>query len=659
MKTKFSRRILAFVLAFALVVPMFVFNASAATKELTFNFADSSLCTSIDTNQQVWESNGITLTNTKGKSTTNVNNYTPSGHIRIYKNSDVTIECKGMTKIVFTCTNKDYAKVPTGLTNATATTSGTTLTITLNSAMDSFSFNCNGSQIRATKMVVTTQIDDAAPTISLNGDNFVAIDGTTTITPTATNLTENIVWTSSNNDVATVNNGVVTGVSTGEVEITASANGVSASTNVKVFPAAGELTIAEALKVCEVAGTTNSPYAYWTTGVITECEFKTDKNYYVVTIFDGENSIVAYGITGDKEIIVGDEITVTGYLVNYNNTTKEFATGSTFVKIENEVTETIRAELNEIAAKMSLAYKYEANFESVVLPSTQTYSDVLNREFTGRPQSTSYGDWSGKAGTSGAIYAGNSAGDANTIQIRTNNNNSGIVTTTSGGTIKSITINWNTTKTTDGRTLDIYASNTAYTAAGDLYSTSTSGTKVTSFKYTKGTTVTSTYTFADDYKYIGIRSASGALYIDSIEIVWESVVEGGGETVTKEVYSNSDFRFRVGVDAAIADIENVDSYGIKVTAGGKTAYYTVGAKSWTNDGEYCYVTILLGDIINNPEKLKTDFTVCAYVEVDGINYESEQTTTYSVVSIIAYYCDNLGIAEVEHLYDYLANNDLI
>lgn len=141
--------------------------------------------------------------------------------------------------------------------------------------------------------------------------------------------------------------------------------------------------------------------------------------------------------------------------------------------------------------------------------------DVLNREFTGVPEGTAYKEWKDKSGESGAIYAGQSAGDKNTIQLRTTNNNSGIVTTTSGGYAKKVVVAWNA-GTANGRTLNIYGKNTAYTDATDLYDNNKRGTLL-------GTIVNGTSTELEidgDYEYIGMRSSSSAMYIDEIEITW-------------------------------------------------------------------------------------------------------------------------------------------
>ena len=127
---------------------------------------------------------------------------------------------------------------------------------------------------------------------------------------------------------------------------------------------------------------------------------------------------------------------------------------------------------------------------------------------------SSYVDFSGVKKESDAVYAGQTAKDASgNIQMRSKNSNSGIVSTTSGGTVKSVKI----TVGSGANTVEVYGSNTAYTSAADLYATSgntNQGTKIGTL------TDTGTIVFTEDYKYVGIRSNNGAIYLSQIEITW-------------------------------------------------------------------------------------------------------------------------------------------
>ena len=148
-------------------------------------------------------------------------------------------------------------------------------------------------------------------------------------------------------------------------------------------------------------------------------------------------------------------------------------------------------------------------------------------------KSTSYHDFSDKSITSSAKYAGNASSGADSyIQLRTTNNNAGIVTTTSGGKLKSVTITFNA-KTTD-RSIEIYGKNEAYAAATDLYGDA----KGTLLKSIAANDDSKTLTVEGDYTFVGLKSANGAIYVDKIEITWETeastkknvVVEFAGKT---------------------------------------------------------------------------------------------------------------------------------
>lgn len=157
----------------------------------------------------------------------------------------------------------------------------------------------------------------------------------------------------------------------------------------------------------------------------------------------------------------------------------------------------------------------EAIAEQEIIETPKAGTDVLNYGFT-EISGTSYAEWGPKQGSvTNAYYIGQSGGQNNSIQLRSNNNNSGIVVNKSSGYVKSVTVSWNSS-TSGGRTLDIYGKHSAYDAATDLYDSEKQGTKVGSI--VKGTSTT--YTFTDNYEYIGLRSSSGAMYLTSISIEW-------------------------------------------------------------------------------------------------------------------------------------------
>lgn len=201
--------------------------------------------------------------------------------------------------------------------------------------------------------------------------------------------------------------------------------------------------------------------------------------------------------------------------------------------------------------------------------------DVLTRATTGVDDgATSYSDWVDKKATSSAVYAGNSAGDHNTIQLRSKNSNSGIVTTTSGGKVVKVSVSWNT-NTASGRTLDIYGKNTAYTAASELYDNSSKGTKLGSIVYGTSTELDIT----GDYTYIGVRSYDGALYLDELDITW------GNPSITPPTLPS--------VEAPSTSITNISGTTVGL-AGGDITFDVVSNVPWTvatNQPSYSSVSV--------------------------------------------------------------------
>lgn len=135
--------------------------------------------------------------------------------------------------------------------------------------------------------------------------------------------------------------------------------------------------------------------------------------------------------------------------------------------------------------------------------------------------SSSYTSWSGKSASnskkSPAVYAGCSAKGNSVIQLNSTSGY-GIISTTSGGKVKYVSVVWES-HTTAGRTIEIYGKNTAYSEVSELNSSSTYGTKLGTIECGKNTVLA----VSGDYKYIGIRSSSGALYLTSISIEWTPV----------------------------------------------------------------------------------------------------------------------------------------
>ena len=671
MKTKFSTRMLALALILTLLVPMLVFQASAEDRVVTFNLGANGSAAHAD------GSSATTYTETVGGYTLNITNGTKmysgardaqgNGGLKFGTSSAVG-SCQFTVPEDVTSVVLHVAKYKTN--TAKVTVNGTTYTLTKNSndgAYDTIMVDTSTNKtvtfttvsggaramLNCIDFVIAGGADSNEPYISLKGESVLQIGEPMTMTATAENVTGDIAWSSSDETVATVDGGVVTGKKLGKATITASIGEVQATHEVTVYPKENsEITVGEALEIATFAGESGAPYTYMIMGTVESIDDAYSEKYgnITVTIGDDTGSIYVYRMNGGADLLVGQTIIVCGRLQTYQNT-PQVSQYSEYELVLDDSAEAIVEALNKLDVKMSLAYRYETSVETVTKPAVT--SDTLNNALTGI-SGTTYTDWSGKTGASGAVYAGQSAGGNSSIQLRSDKSTAGIVSTTSGGKIKSITVTWNS-NTADARTLDIYGKNVAYSAATELYNSATQGTKIASLTHSNG--ATQTVTITGDYAYIGIRSNSGAQYIDSIVIEWEN--ESGGATESVEtVYKNSSFALRFGADKALVDIEGITSYGLVVSAGDKEVYFSTDANSWTVDDAFCSVTVDLGDIINDLTKLSTKFTAKAYVEVDGVKYVSETEATYSVADMIKEY-HGLGILEVTDLYDYLAANGLI
>lgn len=209
-----------------------------------------------------------------------------------------------------------------------------------------------------------------------------------------------------------------------------------------------------------------------------------------------------------------------------------------------------------------------ATFTVLGIPATQSslsYSDYVKHEGTGAVDEldkeatgitgTSYGDWTKTDYASGVDYAGNSAPNNNSIQLNDSDSNKGVITTANEKDIAAtkLTITWEG-HTAKDRVLEVYGKNTPYEGVTDLFDGEKQGDLITTFKYDKVHN-TVEYTFEAEYKYLGFRSQSGAMYISEIAIQWG--------TLTTYDYSNLAIRFSGVVKEDLWNaIDDIQGYGV-------------------------------------------------------------------------------------------------
>ena len=521
--------------------------------------------------------------------------------------------------------------------------------------------------------------------ISLNKSTAsVEVGKTTQLTATLqpSGATGTVTWTSSNSSVASVNSsGKVTGVAEGSATITATCGSYHASCTVTVTAAVATnygtlqnpITVAEAKAIID----DESPTAekMYVKGIVTSATYNTqysnfddvylkdDTNDNALSVFRcvlGEGVDTSY--TTNASALVGKEIVACGYGMYYNNTKYELAKNNNYVptilSVKDPGQEKTPQELIEekdTGATLSYRYTKEESGGSEVTDSF-TYSSV--------GVSGSYTDWSDKTFTSDIVYAGQTAGgdgqSGNAVQIRSKNNNSGIVVTSNPNGLKAanITLTWNSA-TAGGRTLNVYGSNSSYTDATDLYDDNSKGTLIGTI--VKGTSTSLNIT--NEYEYIGIRSDNGAIYLDSLNIQW------GGATTTYE-YSDVSIRFGGVVEqdvwSELDTAASIDGFGVMIatddvisgSAKIKDSYQSaIPDEENPNVSEHIvdyYIPIedlntIMGvngdNYFWNLRYSITDYTqkyvAVAYVKTTS-GYVFMKQTTYSVKTLAAYYINVLN-----------------
>jgi len=120
----------------------------------TISFADKANRTVFTTSQQVWVQNGITITNNKAASTSNVADYAKPA--RFYASSELIVEAEGqITEIVFHCNSGKPAISLGTIEGATVTKDGYVVTVTFETPVDSFTVAKLSAQVRMDSIDVT------------------------------------------------------------------------------------------------------------------------------------------------------------------------------------------------------------------------------------------------------------------------------------------------------------------------------------------------------------------------------------------------------------------------------------------------------------------------------------------------------------------------
>ena len=262
----------------------------AGEYSVTISFADKAQRTVYTTEQQVWEQNGIIVTNDKSESTTNIGDY--ANPVRFYKSSALTVKCTLGTikKMEFTCgtySGKDYPAELVASVGSEATAEGLVVTIVPTASSDTYTIASLVNQVRVASISVT--YDGKAP--ENGGDNSGDDNGGTTPPPTNPE---------------------------------------------------GVITCAQAVEICQTTGETSTTETYTIRGYVTEIKEAYTTQYQNVSCWmadekGGGQVFLAFRAkpvnAADQAVKVNDYIEVKGTLVNYMGNTPETSAGGSLTII--------------------------------------------------------------------------------------------------------------------------------------------------------------------------------------------------------------------------------------------------------------------------------------------------------------------------------------
>lgn len=256
---------------------------------------------------------------------------------------------------------------------------------------------------------------------------------------------------------------------------------------------------------------------------------------------------------------------------------------------------------------------------SAIQVSAEAVEDKLTASMF-KATTTSYMNFSDVEGPSGAVYAGQNAKTSKGgIQLRATKP-SGIVATSSGGLIRSVSIEVES----GTNTVDVYGSHSAYSTAADLYNTSTRGTYLGSLKSTE-----LSLDITGDYEYVAVRSKKGAIYLTSVTFAWEqasapepgasikptSLAVSQGETA---IADGSTFNY---VSENLSDIDFTPTAAYQQGEG-----YVDGSKlSWTSSNE-SVATVNAGKV----SVLSAGTTTITVATTDATAEEDNQSVSFTL-----------------------------
>ena len=380
-------------LSFFLMAMLFSMMSFAAEATATISFADKAQRTVYTTSQQVWEQNGIVVTNDKASSTSNVGDY--ANPARFYKNSKVTIQCTlgNIKKIEISGWGDSKYNVWATSIGSEATESGSSVVITPTAVSDTYVANMTGGQARAGQMVVTYEVSDEGfvATPAIEGEPYFKESATVSM-KAAEGL--KVYYTLDGTDPTTAS-----------AEYAAPFE-VTETTTVKAIAHDGEnasdvVTVVfkkmEVLTPSEAAAITPTGDKYIVRGYVTSSnEYSTQYNnidFFVADTKDGDEVLKVYRAVAvteeDKAVKVGDYVEVIGVLAVYYETI-QIAQGGTYTIIPEPAPEPVMFTVTATAENGTVegAGEYAENAEATLTATAAEGYEFVNWTVDGAEVST-------------------------------------------------------------------------------------------------------------------------------------------------------------------------------------------------------------------------------------------------------------------------------
>lgn len=368
------KKIISILACVCLLLSVMIIPVSAAETTATITFDDPSKA-QWSTSQQLWQENGITVTNNKAASTSNIDvakKY--SNPARFYKSSEVIVEYPSMTKLVIDHTGQQSKYVgwkdSFSDTNATAVADANTTTITFATPVDSFKFNSMSVQSRAFSITVYANAGAGEDDVCAHDETTATSNGDETHSVVCNACGETVK--TAEECVDSDKNGACD-TCTGAVELPFDPTGKTAA---EIVDAAYALEVGESFE-------TNATL----TGVITAVNTAYSEQHGNVTVtiaVEGKEDkpIECYRLAGEgaDTITVEDKITVTGILTNYNGKI-EFKQGCTLDAVEKgDLVVVVPDDPKEIvdeafALEAGASLLYEATLQGEVVEINTAYDE--------------------------------------------------------------------------------------------------------------------------------------------------------------------------------------------------------------------------------------------------------------------------------------------